>query len=152
MQWRRVRLARKGKSDRAILMRRRRSLRTLLAGWGCASALAFVSCGKSAPPDRTREVEKSAKAPSYATLPPGSSKTVATYRGEGQVQRVDAAQGRVTIRHQEIPGFMGAMTMTFRVKDGKLLDGVRAGDEVQFTLEETPQSVTISSIGKKPAG
>jgi len=44
------------------------------------------------------------------------------------------------------------MTMTFRVKDSKLLDGVKPGDRVEFTLAETAQSVTISSIRRKPTG
>ena len=58
----------------------------------------------------------------------------------------------MTIAHKEIVGFMAAMTMTFRVKDSKLLDGVKPGDRVEFTLDETPQSVTISSIKRKPTG
>jgi Cu/Ag efflux protein CusF len=124
------------------------------------SVLAFTCCRKSSEPQRAQELARSAKAPAYATLPAGSSSPecgpesgkVTEYQGEGQVLRVDAAQGRVTIAHKEIIGFMAAMTMTFRVKDSKLLDRVKPGDRVEFTLEEAPQSVTISSIKKKPTG
>jgi len=133
-------------------MRRRRILPILLASLALIPVLAFTCCRKSSEPERTQALSKSAKAPAYATLPAVSSKHVATYRGEGQILQVDAAQGRVTIAHQEISGFMAAMTMTFRVKDSKLLGGVKPGDRVEFTLEETPQSVTISSIKKKPTG
>ena len=40
----------------------------------------------------------------------------------------------MTIRHEEIPGFMDAMTMPFTLKDPKDLDDVRPGDEVEATL------------------
>ena len=70
----------------------------------------------------------------------------------GEVRGVDAQSKLIRIKHEEIPNYMAAMTMTFRVKDSKLLDGFKPGDRVEFTLEETPQSVTISSIKKKPAG
>ena len=137
-------------------MRHHRILPNLLASLASISALDFTCCRKSSEPQRAQELAKSAKAPAYATLPTGSSKPergkVTTYQGEGQILQVDAARGRVMIAHQEIIGFMAAMTMTFRVKDGKLLDGFKPGDRVEFTLEETPQSVTISSIKKKPAG
>ena len=141
-------------------MRHHRILKNSLAGLASISALAFTCCRKSSEPRRAQELAKSAKAPAYATLPTGSSKPepgpeygkVTTYRGEGQVLQVDAAQGRVMIAHQEIIGFMAAMTMTFRVKDSKLLDGFKPGDRVEFTLDETPQSVTISSIKRKPTG
>ena len=133
-------------------MRHHRILPNLLASLASISALAFTCCRKPSEPQRAQELAKSAKAPAYATLPAGSSNQVTTYQGEGEILRVDAAQGRVTIAHKEIVGFMAAMTMTFRVKDSKLLDRFKPGDRVEFTLEETPQSVTISSIKKKPAG
>jgi len=141
-------------------MRHHRILKNLLAGLASISALAFTCCRKSSEPQRAQQLAKSAKAPAYATLPTGSSKPergpelgkVTTYQGEGQVLQVDTGRGRVTIAHQEVTGFMAAMTMTFRVKDSKLLDGFKPGDRVEFTLEETPESVTISSIKKKPAG
>ena len=135
---------------------RHRILENLLASVASISALAVTCCRKPSEPQRAQELAKSAKAPAYATLPTGSSKPergkVTTYRGEGQILQVDSAQGRVMIAHQEVIGFMAAMTMTFRVKDSKLLDRFKPGDRVEFTLEETPQSVTISSIKKKPAG
>jgi len=141
-------------------MRHRRILPILLASLASIPVLALTGCRKSSEPQRAQDLAKSAKAPAYATLPAGSSKpesrpergTVTTYRGEGQILRVDSAQGRVTIAHKEIIGFMAAMTMTFRVKDSKLLDGVKPGDRVEFTLAETAQSVTISSIRRKPTG
>ena len=71
---------------------------------------------------------------------------IAIHPAKGQVLQVDRASGSVTIAHQDIPGFMPAMTMTFRVKSPYLLDNIKAGDEVEFELEVTAKSVTIRSI------
>ena len=71
---------------------------------------------------------------------------IAIHPAKGQVLQVDRASGSVTIAHQDIPGFMPAMTMTFRVKRPYLLDNIKAGDEVEFELEVTAKSVTIRSI------
>jgi protein SCO1/2 len=54
----------------------------------------------------------------------------------GKVVGVDLASRKVTIAHQDIPGFMPAMTMPFVVleKDVALLRNVGPGDEVRATL------------------
>ncbi len=57
------------------------------------------------------------------------------YHLVGIVRQVDAKTGLVTIRHEEIPGFMAAMTMPFTVKDLESLDDVRPGDEVEGVLK-----------------
>jgi protein SCO1/2 len=66
--------------------------------------------------------------------PPESG--VKSYPLEGKVVAVDAANRKVTIDHEEIEGFMPAMTMAFMVreKDASLLDGVSPGDEITARL------------------
>ena len=58
------------------------------------------------------------------------------YPIKGQVVEVDADNRRLTIAHEDIPGFMPAMTMPFVVleKDAALLQHVGPGDEVTATL------------------
>ena len=58
------------------------------------------------------------------------------YPLKGTVVEVDAANRKVTIAHEDIPGFMPAMTMPFVLleKDAALLQGVGPGDEVTATL------------------
>lgn len=58
------------------------------------------------------------------------------YPLKGRVVEVDAGNRKVTIAHEDIPGFMPAMTMPFVVleKDAALLQGVAPGDEVTATL------------------
>jgi protein SCO1/2 len=55
---------------------------------------------------------------------------------KGKVVEVDAPAREVTIAHEDIPGFMPAMTMPFVVleKDAALLEHVAPGDEVTATL------------------
>jgi protein SCO1 len=54
----------------------------------------------------------------------------------GKVIEVDAPNRKITIAHEDIPGFMPAMTMPFVLleKDAALLEGVGPGDEVSATL------------------
>jgi protein SCO1/2 len=54
----------------------------------------------------------------------------------GKAVSVDAPQRAITIAHQDIPGFMPAMTMGFVVleKDAPLLSRVGPGDDVTATL------------------
>jgi protein SCO1/2 len=70
-----------------------------------------------------------------------------TYRDVGGfVQSVDAANRQVTISHDEIPGFMPAMTMSFDVADAKLLEGVTPGARVAFDLRRSATLLSIESL------
>jgi protein SCO1/2 len=66
------------------------------------------------------------------------------YELRGQILAVDTSKGELTIKHEDIPGFMPGMTMPFRVKDPKLLEGRAPGDLVTATLvvEETDAYLT----------
>lgn len=56
------------------------------------------------------------------------------YDLRGQVLAVDRGRQEVTIKHEDIRGFMPGMTMPFKVSDPALLNGLEAGDLVQATL------------------
>jgi protein SCO1/2 len=85
------------------------------------------------------------------------------YPIKGQVVSVDKRGSTVTIAHEDIPGFMEAMTMPFDLKDRRLLDQLAEGDGIQATLvvaglrswlEEvvvTRETVDPSSVGKAAA-
>lgn len=53
---------------------------------------------------------------------------------KGKVVSVDKRSHEAVIAHEEIPGFMDAMTMPFTLKDEWVLDTMSAGDLVQATL------------------
>jgi protein SCO1/2 len=52
----------------------------------------------------------------------------------GRVVSIDSEAGRLVVNHDEIPGFMQAMTMPFSVRDASILEKVSPGDEIQAVL------------------
>ena len=52
----------------------------------------------------------------------------------GQILSVDADRGEVLVDHEDIPGFMPAMTMSYKVRDVALLEGKQPGDLITATL------------------
>ena len=70
---------------------------------------------------------------------------------EGEVRKIEKAQGKITLRHGELKGLeMPPMTMVFRVADAKLLEGVAVGDRVRFSAERVSGSYTVTSLVKAP--
>jgi protein SCO1/2 len=53
---------------------------------------------------------------------------------KGKVVTVDKEKKEITLDHEEIEGFMDAMTMPFIVKDRDALDVMSTGDTIQATL------------------
>lgn len=56
------------------------------------------------------------------------------YPVTGQVQAVDPAAGRASVSHDDIPGFMPAMTMEFTILDAAVLAALKPGDRIRATL------------------
>ena len=70
-----------------------------------------------------------------------------THKGSGTVSKVDAAKGAVTIAHGPVPSMnWPAMTMTFKVKDKKMLDKVKEGGKVDFSFVQSGSDHTITEI------
>lgn len=70
---------------------------------------------------------------------------------EGEIRKVDAATGKLTIRHGPIANLdMGAMTMVFRVQDPAMLGQVKEGDRVRFTAERVSGALTVTRIEVQP--
>ena len=57
-----------------------------------------------------------------------------TFTLQGQVQSLDLPRKLVTVKHEEIVGFMPAMTMPYEVADAKALDGLAPGDLINSKL------------------
>jgi len=58
-----------------------------------------------------------------------------TVVGEGKVIATVPSASQVVVEHGEIKGFMDAMTMGYRVEPLSLLEGLKAGDQVRFTID-----------------
>jgi protein SCO1/2 len=67
---------------------------------------------------------------------------------KGLIVEVKPLEKSVTIKHEEVPGYMAAMTMPFEVKDTNMLTGLEAGDPVSFRLIVTDTSGYIDRIQK----
>lgn len=81
-------------------------------------------------------------------LKPVAPVDVKTYKSVGIVKAVDPDGGRLTIDHEEIPGYMAPMEMNEKVRDRALLDGLAPGDKVDFEIERKGSDITISKITK----
>ena len=70
---------------------------------------------------------------------------------QGKIVSLSPDDKRVEIDHQDIPGLMAAMTMTFPVVDARLLSGVKPGDGVEFELAQTDAGIVVTALRKLDA-
>lgn len=63
-----------------------------------------------------------------------SGPAIQRYQLKGRVESLDLKRKRVTVAHEEIKGYMEAMTMSYAVKDENKLQELKSGDQVQATL------------------
>src|SRR5258706_16443252 len=72
-----------------------------------------------------------------------------SWQARGVVRAVLPELNVVVLTHEDLAGYMGSMTMGFRVHDPKLYEGLDIGDAVVFTLTGIPPSVEITAIAKQ---
>jgi len=73
--------------------------------------------------------------------------SAAAPQGDGEVRKVDKAQGKLTLRHGPLENLsMPAMTMIFKVADPKMLDNLKVGDKVKFTAEKVNGAFTVTVL------
>ena len=66
---------------------------------------------------------------------------------DGEVRKVDMGSKKITLKHGEIKNLdMPPMTMVFQVKDPAMLGKVKAGDKVQFTVDNVNGAMTVLTI------
>ncbi len=64
----------------------------------------------------------------------------------GLVLEVNPSHRSMTVSCQKVPGYMDAMAMPFDVRDVKLLEGVKPGATIDFTLVENGDSSYAENI------
>ncbi len=69
----------------------------------------------------------------------------------GQVTKVDANAGKVTIKHGAIKAFdmPDPMTMVYRVKDPAALKALKPGDAVRFNVDHGSDGYVVTHIERK---
>jgi Cu/Ag efflux protein CusF len=78
--------------------------------------------------------------------PPGIEQA---FSARGVVRGVIPEIGVIVITHEDIAGFMPAMTMGFSTSDPALLSAVETGDIVRFTLRGVPPKLTITGLTRE---
>jgi Cu(I)/Ag(I) efflux system periplasmic protein CusF len=86
----------------------------------------------AATPAPGHEPPRSHGAPPAAAAPAPSPRIVV---GEGEVVSTAPRSGQIVVDHEEIKGFMAPMTMGYRVDPPSLLEAVKEGDRVRFTID-----------------
>jgi protein SCO1 len=95
---------------------------TLLLRCVCVAAILVSACSRTAP---TKE-----------------------YQLQGQILGVKAETNEVLVKHGDIPGFMPAMTMPYKVQDAKILADKQPGDLITATLVVGETEAHLSKIDK----
>ena len=92
----------------------------------------LMACGGAEAPEPALEAEPAAAADTEAA-PAGDGTRENPYVGRGVITEVGETQ--LVIDHGVIPGWMGAMQMTFPVTEEVDLTGLAAGDAITFNVE-----------------
>jgi Cu/Ag efflux protein CusF len=65
----------------------------------------------------------------------------------GEVTKIDAAQKKLTIKHDELTNLdMPAMTMVFVVAEDSMIEKVEVGQKIEFTADRVNGRITVTDI------
>ena len=79
----------------------------------------------------------------------GAALALPALAADGEVRKIDKAQGKITLKHGEIKNLdMPPMTMVFRVRDPQMLEAVAVGDKVVFEAEKVGGQYTGTALRK----
>lgn len=96
-------------------------------------------------------VQKTETAGADTNAPTAANRTV--YKVKGVIREMEPPKS-AKIAHEEIPGYMAAMTMMFEFKNTNEMAGLSVGDQISFDLVVTPDDGWIEKVvrlGKAPA-
>jgi Cu/Ag efflux protein CusF len=71
------------------------------------------------------------------------------YPIKGKVVAVDPDKPSVKLDHEDIPGLMQGMEMEFAVENPKLLQGLKAGEQVQGRLKVASGKYIVTELEKR---
>ena len=102
------------------------------------AALAALSCRQ----------EGSSPAPTNTTPHAVAGTNPQIYQVKGLIKELLPEKKKVKIAHEDIPGYMEAMTMMLDVRDAKELGGLQPGDTVTFRMLVTEDDGWIDQLKK----
>jgi Cu/Ag efflux protein CusF len=77
-------------------------------------------------------------APAPENAPQIGAAPVQEYQLNGEIVSVDAEKKTAVIKHEEIAGFMAAMTMSYPIPEQADIDKIKAGDRITATVYDQP--------------
>lgn len=80
---------------------------------------------------------------------PAAAVQTNTFQAVGTVKGIDPKEPIVEVDHENIPGLMPAMQMQFHVKDRTVMEGLKVGDRINFTVEHGVGGLKITAIAKQ---
>ncbi len=79
-----------------------------------------------------------------------SRQPLKTYQLTGEILSMDAATQVITIRHQEIKGWMDAMTMGFPVKEKAEFEKLKPGQKISADVNVQGDDFWLTKIVQQP--
>lgn len=80
----------------------------------------------------------------------GAASTEKTYSTKGTIKSFGPERKFASIAHENIPGYMAAMTMSFEGDTPARFEGLAAGDKVSFTFKVESGKHIVTAIKKEP--
>jgi Cu/Ag efflux protein CusF len=108
------------------------------------ATILVASCGNSE--RQQQQADDSAIHAPHSVTSEGNSPSGKTYTVMAKVTAINEADSTLTIDHKKMDGFMGAMEMSYKVRDYSLLKKVHVGSEGHFTLEVRNGNGIITGI------
>jgi protein SCO1 len=85
---------------------------------------------------------------SFGQAAPGKK----SFTFHGKVEAVDDGSKSLKVNGEEVKGWMGAMTMDYKVDDPAVLKKVKAGDQIMATVYEGDLVLHQVQVMPKPGG
>lgn len=73
--------------------------------------------------------------PVFAAVKAEKEMSAQSVTAEGKVVATVPSSSQIVVEHGEIKGFMEAMTMGYRADPSSLLEGLKFGDRIRFTID-----------------
>ena len=89
----------------------------------------------------TRLTAEAAKESAHDAQHEAKPSSVKTVVGEGQIIAVVPNSSQLVLEHGPIQGFMEAMTMGYPIEPPSLIEGLKAGDRVRFTIDVEKKTI-----------
>lgn len=112
--------------------------------------LLLAGCAK-APESPDAPVSAATNAPTFTSTNAAAATNRQVFHVKGVIQELKPAENEAVIRHEEIPNYMPAMTMSLEVRNTNELAGLAPGDEITFSMIVTEDDGWIENLKKTGA-